>query len=415
MKLFVFLFFFIPVISNAQNQYNLSGTVSDAETGEPLPYAAVFYIKKHLGTSTNNDGEFKFFIPLGSPTDTIRISYVGYEPLFLTIESCQNQKSFLLQTSILDEVVVSSKPSKFDPTEFMDETITRFNQAKNTNTHLAYAHYREQAKKNGETIMFMESIGYAIYMKLPPNSAPFGNYKFICENTRSYANDPIWTEYGKNLNDYSPYYVQPSCNGVLRAYRQLESFGLFTPDKLSKYHFKLDSAYTVNNQRVYAIKFGGGIDKGTIHVLGANYQILFIDYQTKRYWSTPFHSRLTAQVYMKFNYIDAVPYLSSGQAIYSKNGLVHENNLTVILQKDAEVNIDSELYGLINFYDLQPFISYQPEQWKNLRSPGINDMDNLPYEQEFLAASGKWFADKQPESYTADSHERIKTLIEQFK
>lgn len=413
MKLLVFLLIFIPFISYSQNRYNLSGTVSDEATEEPLPYASVFFSKKHIGTSTNDEGEFQLLIPSGSSSDTIRVSHIGYEPLILTIESCQNQKSFSLRTLILDEVVVSSKASRFNLTEFMGKTIRKFHHNKNTNTHIAYSHYSERAKKDGHTIMFMESLGYAIYMELVKNVAPYSNYKFICENTRCYVDNPLWTEYGKNLNDYPPYYVQPSCNGILRAYRQLESFGLLALEKINKYRFKLDSTYSLNNQRVYAIDFRGGIDRGTIHVIGGNNQILFLDYKTRGYWSTPFHTRLTAHIYMRFNYIDSVPYIAKSRSVYSKNGLIHENNLIMILQKDTEVAIDDDLYGLINFYDIRPFISYQPEQWDEFKTP--ENVDLKKYEQKFFEVSGNWFPSNHPESFPPDSHERIKSLIEQFK
>jgi len=413
--LVLLLFIFFCFTSYSQNQYTLSGTIYDAESEEPLPYASVFYSKKHIGTTTNDDGEFQLFIPSGNPSDTIRISYVGYKPLGLTIESCQTQKRFSLQTQLLDEVVVSTKASKFDLREFMEETITNFNQNKNTNTHIAYSHYAEQAKKDGELVMFMESIGYAIYIKLPPNSAPFGNYKFVCENTRCYMDNPVWNGYGKNLNDYPPYYVQPSSNGILRAYRQLESFGLLALEKFNKYRFKLDSSYTINNQKVYAIKFSGGIDKGTIHVNGSNYQILFMEYKTRGYWSAPFHSRLAANIYMRFNYINSVPYISKGRSAYSKKGLTHENYFTVILQKNSEVTINDDLYGLINSYDLRPFISYEPEKWYKSSLLENNSLNLKEYENKFFAASGKWFPSSHPGSFPPDSHERIKAMIELFK
>ena len=268
----------------------------------------------------------------------------------------------------------------------------------------------------------MESLGYSIYMELSQNMAPFSNYKFICENTRCYVSNPLWREYGKNLNGNPQRYVQPSCNGVLRAYRQLESFGLLSPEKIAKYRFRVDSTYILNSQNVYVIDFSGGIDKGTVHVVGSNNQILYLNYETRGYWSTPFHTRLTAKIQMRFNYIDSVPYFSSGSSVYTRDGLTHKNELTVILQKDADIELDTALYGLINFYDQRPFISYHTEQWEKFANTGIlNFGDNLvelsKYDKEFISASGKWFPGRTLEhnSYTFESHGQIKSLIEKFK
>ena len=49
--------------------------VVDAETGEPLPYVAI-YVAKGRGTLTNDEGRFSIHV---QPGDTLIFSYVGYE------------------------------------------------------------------------------------------------------------------------------------------------------------------------------------------------------------------------------------------------------------------------------------------------------------------------------------------------
>ena len=54
----------------------LTGTVVDAENGEPLPGVNILLKGTNRGTSTNVDGEFE--LEVESLSDTLIVSYVGY-------------------------------------------------------------------------------------------------------------------------------------------------------------------------------------------------------------------------------------------------------------------------------------------------------------------------------------------------
>jgi hypothetical protein len=56
----------------------ITGSIKDAESHEPLPYAAVVLKNKGKGTVTNNNGEFGIKIGPDMVNDTISVSYLGY-------------------------------------------------------------------------------------------------------------------------------------------------------------------------------------------------------------------------------------------------------------------------------------------------------------------------------------------------
>jgi hypothetical protein len=61
----------------AQETASVSGSVKDAQTGDPLPGATVHFEKTGLGASTDVDGKFIIRnVPAG--TYTLRAVYVGY-------------------------------------------------------------------------------------------------------------------------------------------------------------------------------------------------------------------------------------------------------------------------------------------------------------------------------------------------
>jgi hypothetical protein len=59
----------------------LTGTVTDKETGEILPFANVGILNKGIGTVTNEQGVYVLDISGTHPEDTVRISYLGYQTL----------------------------------------------------------------------------------------------------------------------------------------------------------------------------------------------------------------------------------------------------------------------------------------------------------------------------------------------
>jgi hypothetical protein len=57
---------------------DISGTITDSETGEPLSFAAIGIMSKGKGTVTNNNGEFGMKITRDCINDSLKVSYLGY-------------------------------------------------------------------------------------------------------------------------------------------------------------------------------------------------------------------------------------------------------------------------------------------------------------------------------------------------
>ena len=60
---------------NAQT-ITVQGTVTDAETGDPLEFVTVIIEGTHIGTTTSSDGTFE--LNLRSANDVLVFSFVGY-------------------------------------------------------------------------------------------------------------------------------------------------------------------------------------------------------------------------------------------------------------------------------------------------------------------------------------------------
>jgi TonB-dependent starch-binding outer membrane protein SusC len=90
-------------------QYTVEGTVSDQNSGMPLPGATVILADTDYGTATDPDGYFEFTnVPEG--TYTLRVTYVGYVQLTRSINVNQDldlNLDLLSDDQALGEVVVT--------------------------------------------------------------------------------------------------------------------------------------------------------------------------------------------------------------------------------------------------------------------------------------------------------------------
>jgi hypothetical protein len=59
--------------------FTLEGTLSDRETGRPVPFASVGILNSTTGTISNQDGAFRLTIPDSLAHHNVRFSHIGYE------------------------------------------------------------------------------------------------------------------------------------------------------------------------------------------------------------------------------------------------------------------------------------------------------------------------------------------------
>jgi len=86
----------------------VSGRVTDAVTGETLPFVNLVFKNSKVGTSTDIDGKFR--IETYYPTDSLQASFIGYKPLIQKVKKDNQQViNFVLESGsvAVDEVVVT--------------------------------------------------------------------------------------------------------------------------------------------------------------------------------------------------------------------------------------------------------------------------------------------------------------------
>ncbi|MFM8741086.1 MAG: DUF5686 family protein, partial [Cytophagales bacterium] len=116
----------------------VTGKVTDAGTGDPIPFANVIFKGTSIGATTDFDGNFK--IHTSNPTDSIVASFIGYRPRVKAIKKRIAQViNFQLdeETTKLQEVVV--KAGENPAFEILRKVVD--NKSKNDKRYLtAYEH-----------------------------------------------------------------------------------------------------------------------------------------------------------------------------------------------------------------------------------------------------------------------------------
>ena len=105
--LFLFLLLLSPACLWAQ--HTVSGTITDQTSGETLIGATILDTRSGKGTTTNVNG--RYTLTLKGSEAVLRITFVGYEPIYDTISLSSNTiRNYFLKPSItLSEIVVTAE------------------------------------------------------------------------------------------------------------------------------------------------------------------------------------------------------------------------------------------------------------------------------------------------------------------
>ena len=147
--------------AGAYGQSIIQGKITDATTQEPLPFATIAFKGTTTGTVSNAQGSFRLNLPDALPSDTLLISYIGYESFSLSFAELQSPLNISLTPSVmqLEELVILP----LSPEEYLTKAVKKFksNYAKDPFTTTAY--YREVFTENRDYISFNEGVFYSSY------------------------------------------------------------------------------------------------------------------------------------------------------------------------------------------------------------------------------------------------------------
>lgn len=166
MRFTLFLFATIILLSSNGDIYGqdnsvITGKVINGEDKEPLSFASIRLKNHPIGTISNEDGEFDFYIPKSKRNDTLNISFIGFNSYEIPLVNIDRELEIVLTPSsnVLDEIILTEK----DPLDYIKKALERLPENYPQEEYQTLAYYREKFIENGAVINKEEGVFKTYY------------------------------------------------------------------------------------------------------------------------------------------------------------------------------------------------------------------------------------------------------------
>jgi hypothetical protein len=277
MKQLFLLLLVLPLLIKAQRVELL---ISDKETQEPLAFANAYFKNSGIGGSSNFEGRAFFMSSDLLDTDSIVVSYIGYERL-VTPFSKQNNKGTIeiklkATSEHLPEVMVTYvEPPK--PKWIIRQAIKNVTANYSTEPVMYTSFYRETLEENKTFIQLNEAIVKTHYTSYPQKRLDRKiwkdwyydeSYAFELDGDRYFS--PLLKDFNtkedqqtvvasRHSDNWSAYGIQTTLIGdplLLFAFDKIKyQYDFFNTSLLGKYSFEHEPNEIIDGKACYVISF----------------------------------------------------------------------------------------------------------------------------------------------------------------
>lgn len=325
---------------NPETFIEIEGEVVDSETRTALIFADLIITNSNISTVTNSDGEFLLKIPQSLNTETLIISYLGYEEQRIPIESLENHIIFQLNPAYTELSTVSLASINMSARDLVKKTLGKKSLLYNNDNTLMTAFYRETIKKRKKNASLSEAV-VKIHKK------PYS----------SFQKDQIELVRARKTTDYSKLdtiALKLQGGPFSNLYTDIIKYPeyIFTEEDLPLYDFSYDDPTRINDQLVYVVNF-----KQFDHVkYPLYYGKLYIDANTLAMNSAVYrlnveNKELSSQMYIrkKPRKVDVYPTEAMYRINYrTKNGKWHYaySNIALTFKVNWKGKLFNTVYSL---------------------------------------------------------------------
>ncbi|MEN8157273.1 MAG: SusC/RagA family TonB-linked outer membrane protein [Bacteroidota bacterium] len=363
------------------SQVEVTGTVTDGESGEPLPGTTVSVEGTATGTITGMDGEFS--INASSEEDVLVVSFIGYETQRVSIGSQRNISITLnLDVAELEEVVVTALGIKREKKSlgYSVQDVSGEDVSKTNPDNVVSALSGKIA--GAQIVTSSGQVGASSTIQIRGNKSLTGNKQplFVVDGTpimngiSSARNTDTYTDFGNAAMDIDPANIESM--SVLKG-----------PSATALYGSRAANGVVLITTKKGAGKKGIGVEFNTSLAFDEVY--ILPNYQNEygqgvggsEYLWQKLHPDLT---YQEFNDRFGFAWATDGSGRGSKDDLSWGARLDeglMIPQFDSPVNADGTI-------EATPWVSH-PDNIKNFYETGISHQHNLALVSGNENASGR--------------------------
>ncbi|WEK36830.1 MAG: serine hydrolase [Candidatus Pseudobacter hemicellulosilyticus] len=224
-------------------QEALSGKITD-EKGRPLAAASVRLNRDGTGTITNKAGLFRLLWPGSQATDSLIVTYLGYQEQRWPLAAFRSgQKTLTMRpmaTTLEAVAVTASMPTAL---QRIQSAIRRIPENYFSSPHITHGFYRIHTRKGEEHLMLSEAV-FDVYN---PGYASKDKNAFKLVQMRSVQDEQ--QSHGIDLG------LKPQSLYEYDIIRQLQATTLLNPEGLRKHRFQLQGRTLLDGRPVYQISF----------------------------------------------------------------------------------------------------------------------------------------------------------------
>ena len=354
----VLLFFFSFSAAGFAQGVNISGIIEDAHTKEPVTFASVYFIKSGIGKTSDSAGVFSFYLN-NLTTDTIAISYTGYQLYKVPVTAFTNNKPLVIQLQRGGENNMVMVKSKFNKGLYLWKKIMSKKKQYNRSNlpNYAYEAYNklEVDVKNFNSdkmkkrrilkpfsfvfdnidstsdiepflpLYLVESLSDYSYQRNPKKY-----YEYIkASNTKGLKNESVTKLLGvmdQNVNIYANYV------NVM----DKDFISPFNDDADVYYNFRVPDTQIINNKKIFHFVFnpkhpGQNTFVGDAWVLEKTFQIQRISLYLGKEANINFIDRVS--IFQEFIPINDTIYFLNRDKFFADFRVLGKNSLTLIGRK----------------------------------------------------------------------------------
>ena len=149
----VYLFLFLSIVFNAQETIKVEGLIVDKEKYS-IPYAAVSFLSKSIGTASNDDGGFVLKLTQENLNDTITVSTMGFKTFKIKVQDFIKLEDKII--TLVEDVVSLDEITLVNYNSFVKYALKNLKNTTQTKGHQLNILYRRFSNENGLSRFLVE-------------------------------------------------------------------------------------------------------------------------------------------------------------------------------------------------------------------------------------------------------------------
>jgi hypothetical protein len=252
---------------------NITGVISDFETGEPLPFATIGIMSKGRGTVSNNNGEFGLKITSDCINDSLSVSYLGYYNREIPVrEALGNDFNIeMIRKYIpIPEIIIRNQA----PQEILRKAYNSISINYGNTPAGITAFYREAVIKKTYLQSYSEAI-IQVYKSAYSGSIFSDQIKIL--KSRKIENI--------NIKDTLTVRLKAGLSSCLMLDGARNPFDFLIPENYSQYNYRMTDIVTIDEESAFVIEFvqNPWVDiplyKGSIYINTYDYAIVQAEFE----------------------------------------------------------------------------------------------------------------------------------------